>query len=99
MQSFDALLEENPFVQKKMAEGFAEGLAIGKAKGRARGEVIGFQKAVIHLIEKRFPNLAELAQQEVTQIGEIDQLDCLLKEIVAAIDEETIRLLFESLAA
>ncbi len=103
MDKFDSLLEENPFVQKKAAEaeekGRAEGRAEGLVEGEARGKAEGLQKAVVTVIEGRFPPLAELAQQKVTQITKPDLLDVLLRQVVSASDEATARWLLNTFAA
>lgn len=87
MENLDSLLDENPFVQKRRAEGKEEGLAEG------------LQKALITVVEGRFPLLVELAQQRVPQVTKPDTLNLLLKGITAAPDEATARWLLDTLAA
>ncbi|HKF36745.1 MAG TPA: hypothetical protein VKB35_07560 [Ktedonobacteraceae bacterium] len=87
MENLDSLLDENPFVQKRWAEGREEGIAEG------------LQKALITVVEGRFPPLVELAQQRVTQVTKPEKLDLLLKGIAAAPDEATARWLLDTLAA
>lgn len=87
MENLDSLLDENPFVQKRRAEGKEEGLAEG------------LQKALITVVEGRFPLLVELAQQRVPQVTKPDTLNLLLKGITTAPDEATARWLLDTLAA
>jgi predicted transposase YdaD len=103
MSNLESLLDENPFVQKRRAEGLAEGEAKGRAegeaKGRAEGRAEGLQRAVITVVEGRFPPLAELAQKSVASVTKADALAIILKGMVTAPDEATARLLLELLAA
>lgn len=111
MSNLESLLDENPFVQKRKAEGLAkgrdEGLAEGIAKGRdeglneglVEGEARGLQRAVITLVEGRFPPLAELAHERVQRVNKLEALDIVFRGIVAAPDEATVRLLLNLLAA
>jgi predicted transposase YdaD len=95
MKDFDSLLDENPFVQKTKAEAEER----GRAEGEIQGEVRGLQKAVVIIVEGRFPPLTELAQQRVTQISQPDLLNVLLKQVATARDEDMARLLLNSFAA
>jgi len=87
MEQFDSLLEQSPYVQKKSAE------------AEERGIVEGLQKAIVIIIKRRFPKLAELAQQQVTQINKPDFLDYLIEQVSTASDEEMIRQLLRPSAA
>ena len=107
MDKFDSLLEENPFVQKKAAEaeekgraeGRVEGRAEGLVEGEAKGKAEGLQKAVVTVIEGRFPPLAELAQQKVTEITDPELLGVLLRQAVSVSDEATAHWLLNTFAA
>ena len=107
MENFASLLDQNPFVQKRRAEGKeegrAEGLVEGRAEGlvegRAEGLVEGLQKALVTVVEGRFPPLTDLAQKMVVQATKPDALNLVIKGIVSAPDEATARLLLDLLAA
>ncbi len=86
MNQFDSLLEQSPNVQKKSAE------------AEERGIVEGLQKAIV-IIRRRFPALAELAQQQVAQINKPDVLDYLIEQVSTAPDEAMIRQLLRPSAA
>jgi len=91
MENFASLLDENPFVQQRKAE--------GREEGRAEGLAEGLQKALVTVVEGRFPPLVELAQQRVTRVTKPDALSLVIKGLVAAPDEATARLLLDLLAA
>lgn len=95
MEQLDDFLEQSPYVQKKKEEGREEGREIGHEEGLAEG----LQKAFVAVVEGRFPPLAELAQQRVSQVTKPDKLDLLLKQIVTIPDETTARWLLNSIAA
>jgi hypothetical protein len=103
MDDFESIHDVNPFVQKRVAKGRAEGLAEGEAKGRAEGlaegEAKGLQEAVVFAIELRFPTLLELAQQKAERVKEPEVLKFVLRGLKAAPNEETARLLLDTLAA
>ena len=87
MGQLDSILEQSPYVQKKKEEGHEEGLAEG------------LQRALLTVMQNRFPPLVELAQKRVTQVTKPDKLDLVLKQIVNAPDEATARWLLDTLAA
>ncbi len=62
-------------------------------------EIRGQQKALLELIEVRFPALVEMAQQQVAHLNKSDELSRLMKQIALAPDEATARWLLSTLAA
>lgn len=89
-------------VEKEIAERLAEAekrLAEEEAKARAEGEVQASQKMLLDLIEVRFPQLAELAQQRVKPIKETIILRQFMKQIAVASDESTARWIIGTYAA
>jgi flagellar biosynthesis/type III secretory pathway protein FliH len=99
MEQLDDFLEQSPYVQKKKEEGREEGREIGREEGHEEGLAEGLQKAFVTIVQGRFPPLAELAQQRVTQVTKPDKLDLLLKQIVTIPDETTARWLLDTMAA
>ena len=98
MTDFESLLDENPFVQKRTLEAEEKGLAKGREEGLEVGRAEDLQKAVITIIEGRFPPLKDLAQQRVLQVNKPDLLN-LLKQVAIVRDEDTARFLLVSFAA
>jgi flagellar biosynthesis/type III secretory pathway protein FliH len=99
MEQLDDFLEQSPYVQKKKEEGREEGREIGREEGYEEGLAEGLQKVFVTIVQGRFPPLAELAQQRVTQVTKPDKLDLLLKQIVTIPDETTARWLLDTMAA
>ena len=60
---------------------------------------MGLQRAVLTVVESRFPPLAELARQQVMQVRKPDTIDYALKALVKAPDEQVARMLLELLAS
>ncbi len=91
---FDKLWEESPRVQKMreqmrveyMTKGYEEGIEKGIEKGKLEGEVHALQRALVHVVQARFPELRDLAQQQVQQLKNVDALDTLIQKITAAPD-------------
>ncbi len=80
---YDSLLDEDPDIQERVA----------KAKIEAQ------QKAVIDIIEMRFPTLTEEAQEIVARLNKADQLSQLMKQMVMAPDEANARWALKTFAA
>jgi len=83
LHMYDSLLDEDPDIQERVA----------KAKIEAQ------QKAVIDIIEMRFPTLTEEAQEIVARLNKADQLSQLMKQMVMAPDEANARWALKTFAA
>ncbi len=83
LHMYDSLLDEDPDIQERVA----------KAKIEAQ------QKAVIDIIEMRFPTLTEEAQEIVARLNKADQLSQLMKQMVMAPDEAKARWALKTFAA
>ena len=92
---WDNLLEQDPYIQKKVAKGVAK----GKAEGEAKGEIRASQRMVIDLVDARFPSLVDLARQRVPKIKETDDLRQLGRQIATAPDEASALRVLSSYAA
>ena len=92
---FDDLMEKDPKMRRIRAESEARGEAKGKEEGRAEG----LQSSILTIIEARFPALLGLAQQRVNALTNVDELTALLRQVLAASNEEDARSLLTSLAA
>jgi flagellar biosynthesis/type III secretory pathway protein FliH len=95
LNMWDDLMERDPKMRKIRKESKAQGLAEGKAQGLAEG----LQKAVITVINLRFPPLSELAQQKVTRVQKPETLNLLLDKVATVSDEDTVRMLLDFIAA
>jgi len=84
---FDQLLEEDPWVKEKIAEGKAE----------ARTEAAS--KELLRLVQGRYPALLHLAKARVTKGEPPDALDILIEQLWAAPDEQAARTLLETYPA
>ncbi len=80
---YDSLLDEDPEIQELVA----------------KAELRGQQKAVIDIIEMRFPALTEEAQEKVARLNKADQLSQLMKQMVMAPDEAKARWALKTFAA
>ena len=96
---FDQLLEEDPWVKEKVAEGEAKGEARGIAKGEARGEAKGRAKELVRLVQGRHPTLLHLAKARARKGEPLDVLDALIEQLWAAPNEQAARRLLETYPA
>jgi hypothetical protein len=95
MASFESLLDEDPFVQRRWAEGFAE----GEAKGEIKGKTEGLQFAVVTAVENRFPPLTDSIKEKISYIKQPDRLQLLLKATYTVSDEKTLQTMIDLFAA
>ena len=84
---YDQLWEESPTIQKMRAE------------SKAEGAVEALQKAIVHVVKARFPELAELAQEQITHVHNPDKLDVFVQQVSTVPDEDMARWLLKSIAA
>ncbi|MDQ6660261.1 MAG: hypothetical protein M3Z24_04765 [Chloroflexota bacterium] len=80
-------------------EGHREGRREGQREGRVEGEIIGAQKTLLSILEVRFPELKEYADKRIKRISQVEQLNILTKQIVAAPDENIARFVLDTFAA
>ncbi len=83
----DDLMERDPKMIRLFAEKEARGEAKGKVEGEIEGEIKGLREGFVDIVETRFPDLAEIAEERVTRVTEANMLRLLLKAVVAASDE------------
>ncbi len=84
---FDQLLEEDPWVKEKVAE------------GEAKGEAKGASKELLRLVQGRYPALLHLAKARATKGEPLDALDALIEQLWASPDEQAARSLLETYPA
>ncbi len=87
MQSYDSLLDSDPYFQEKLA------------KQATEGEIRALQQVALEAVEEQFPALIDQARERVVQVKQPDLLRLLVKQIYKAPDEKTARWLLETLAA
>ena len=95
LRMYDSLLDEDPYIQEREALARAR----GKAEGKAESEIKTLQRVVVTIVRGRFPQLVELAQQQVTRVDKPDALNLLVEQISTAPGEDTARWLLQKLAA
>lgn len=104
---YERLWEEDPKIQKyladkseeRMRQGLRQGLEQGLEQGRTQGEILASQRLVVEYVQLRFPAIAVLAQQKVTQIKRVDELEKLFRLTISAPDEATARWVIDNYAA
>jgi predicted transposase YdaD len=91
LSMFDDLMEKDPKMRRIRAE--------SEARGEAKGRAEGLQSSILTIVEARFPALVGLAQQRVKALTNLDELTALLRQVLAASNEEDARSLLTALAA
>jgi hypothetical protein len=94
IRMFDQLLEEDPWVKEKIAEGEARGKAEGEAKGREWAS-----KELVRLVQGRYPALLHLAKARATKGETLEVLDALIEQLWVAPNEQAARTLLEAYPA
>jgi len=95
LDMWDSLIEQDPKKKQIRAQSKAE----GKAEGEAKGELKASQRMVLDLIEVRFPQLSETAEQSVKRIKKLEALRQLGRQLAVAPDEAAARQVLSSYAA
>jgi hypothetical protein len=85
---FDQLFEESPMLQKMREQ--------SREQGFEQGEMRALQRTLVIVVRARYPDLAELAQQQAGHFDKPDALDLLIQKVVTAPDASTVRWLLES---
>lgn len=83
IRMFDPLLEEDPWVKEKVAE------------GEVRGKLLALRDTLLAYVKIRHSNLVQLAQQQAQQTDDADVLNVLLVQVMAAQDEQAARDILE----
>jgi hypothetical protein len=85
---FDQLWEESPTVQK-MREQYLE-------QGIQKGQIQTLRHLLVNIVRARYPDLAELAQQQAAHLDKPGALELLIQQVVTAPSSSTARWLLES---
>jgi hypothetical protein len=91
---YNSLWENHPKVKElkaELAESKAKLKAEAKAEGKAEGEIQALRRTLVHIVQVRFPDLTEVAQQKAEQISNAGALDLLVQQIIVAPDEDKVR--------
>jgi hypothetical protein len=94
LQTFDSLLDKDPYIQEQKALERSLGVTLGKELGRIQE----LQQLLLETVEERFPSLVQLAQQKSKQNLKPEVLRKLVKQVIAASDEATVRKLLSTFA-
>lgn len=85
--AYDWFIDDNPEVIERVDR--------SRIEGRTEGALLALQRVVLDCVQSRFPNLALLAQQRLTQIRQVEQLNLLVTQLFKAENEEQVRKLLE----
>ena len=102
LKMYDQLWDESPRVQKMKAQIREQALKEGKEKEkqeikeRNEIEAKALQQALVSMIQARFPNLTEFAQQRVGLFDNPGTLNLLIQKIATAPDANIARWLLDS---
>jgi len=84
---FEQLFDESPMIQKMREQSRMQGLEQGLEQG--------LQHALVNVIRTKYPDLAELAQQQASHFDKPDVLDLLIQQVVTAPNASAARKLLE----
>ncbi len=94
------ILRDTEAYQQILQEGRTEGVKEGEEKGRQEGvkegEILGLRRLLMDILQKRFPDVVQLAEPQVAGVNDPALLEgAILKAIEAQSVEEILRLLLE----
>lgn len=81
--SYDSLLESGPEIQDMLE----------------KREIASKRESILWMVEARFPELVETAQQRVARVNKIDELNLLFKLVAGAPNENVAEYVLERTAA
>lgn len=81
--SYDSLLESGPEIQDMLE----------------KREIASKRESILWMVEARFPELVETAQQRVARVNKIDELHLLFKLVAGAPNENVAEYVLERTAA
>ena len=84
------VLEESWVYQQIMQRGVEQGLVQGLEKGLDRGQTQGEQRALLAIIQKRFPDILEAAREHISKITDAGKLENLVGEVSIAQDAQEV---------
>jgi hypothetical protein len=96
---YDSLIDENPDVQARVAQGEQRGELRGERRGERRGELRASQIMVLDAVHDTYPSLVELAEEKAPLIDSPEELRKLVRLIYKAPNEEAARWLLDNFAA
>jgi len=98
---FNWWIDTNPAIKKRIAraakKAAKEGWMEGILEGKIEGEVEALHKAILNVVQVRFPGQLPLARQHLSAIMQPAQLQQILLDVVTARDEATAIHLFMTL--
>lgn len=102
---FNWWIDTNPAIKKRIAraakqaakEAKVAGRLEGQREGKIEGEVEALHKAILNIVQVRFPGQLPLARQHLSAIMQPAQLQQILLDVVTAKDEAAAIHLFMTL--
>jgi hypothetical protein len=85
--AYDWFLDDNPDVQERVEK--------GAERGKEEGKLEGLRRSALKIVEKRFPSLADLAQQQIVAIAKVDELEQMIDQLIMVSNEAEVRKLLK----
>ena len=86
LNMFEQLFEESPMIQEM------------RQQSLEKGEMRALQRTLVNLVRVKYPDLAELVQQQADHFSEPEPLELLIQQVGTASDVSIVRKLLESSA-
>jgi flagellar biosynthesis/type III secretory pathway protein FliH len=93
---YDQLFEESPMIQKMREEYLSKGYQEGRQEGLQEGEMLALRRMLVNHVQKRYPDLVELAQQQAIRFNNPETLEMLFQQLINAPNASTAHWLLES---
>jgi len=91
LSMFDQLFEESPMIQQLREKYLEQGI-----QKKSREELQRLQRMLVNLVQTKYPDLSEFAQQQANHFNNPDILELLIQQVMAAPDANTARWLLTS---
>ena len=88
MYEYDSLLDQDPYIREQKA--------LVRTLGRTEG-IHAFQDTIVEIVKNRFPALTELAQKNVLQLQNFDDIKQLIVQLSIAANQTVAQRLLTSI--
>ncbi len=95
LNMFDELWEKSPTIQKMREQYRMQGVEQGIERGLEQG-LQALQRSLVNVVRAKYPDLAELAQQQAPHFNKPDTLEMLIQQVVLAPNASTARKMLQS---
>lgn len=90
------IIRESPIYQEILSEGLEKGREEGREEGLEKGRLEAVRRTLANVVQRLFPALVSLAQQQATLVNKPEIVDDLILKVIQARSVEEARIVLLS---